>query len=68
MGAAGKIVDLVVSDVVPMACAAAKQANIPCAVVSNFSWYFVYADYLTETGSDMRHWSDAHLDPAKAGS
>lgn len=30
--------DLVVSDIVPLACAAAAQARIPCVCVSNFSW------------------------------
>ena len=30
--------DLVVSDIVPLACAAAAQAKIPCVCVSNFSW------------------------------
>lgn len=30
--------DLVVSDVVPLACAAAYAAGIPCICVSNFSW------------------------------
>ena len=31
-------VDLVVSDVVPLACAAAKAAGVPSVCVSNFSW------------------------------
>jgi len=30
--------DLVVSDVVPIACAAAAQAGIPAVAVTNFSW------------------------------
>ena len=30
--------DLVVSDIVPLACAAAAGAGIPCVCVSNFSW------------------------------
>lgn len=30
--------DLVVSDVVPLACAAASLAKIPAVCVSNFSW------------------------------
>ena len=30
--------DLVVSDIVPLACAAAAAAGIPCICVSNFSW------------------------------
>lgn len=31
-------IDLVVSDVVPIACAAAAAAGIPSVCVSNFSW------------------------------
>ena len=30
--------DLVISDTVPLACAAAKLAGLPCACISNFSW------------------------------
>jgi L-arabinokinase len=30
--------DLVVSDVVPIACAAAAAAGVPAVCVSNFSW------------------------------
>ena len=30
--------DLVVSDVVPLACAAAAAVRIPCVCISNFSW------------------------------
>lgn len=30
--------DLVVSDTVPLACAAAKLAGVPCVCISNFSW------------------------------
>lgn len=30
--------DLVVSDIVPLACAAAHAAGLPCICVSNFSW------------------------------
>jgi len=36
--------DLVVSDVVPLACAAAAAAGMPCVCVSNFSWDFVYSE------------------------
>ncbi|KAI8470791.1 MAG: Transglutaminase-like superfamily-domain-containing protein [Monoraphidium minutum] len=39
--------DLVVSDVVPIACAAAAQAGIPAVAVTNFSWDFIYSEYLT---------------------
>lgn len=41
--------DLVVSDVVPIACAAAARAGIPAVAVTNFSWDFVYSEYLTTT-------------------
>ena len=30
--------DLVVSDIVPLACAAAAAVGIPCVCISNFSW------------------------------
>ena len=36
--------DLVVSDVVPLACAAAAAAGVRCVCVSNFSWDFVYSE------------------------
>jgi L-arabinokinase len=36
LSAAG--VHMVVSDTVPLACAAAHAAQLPCAVVTNFSW------------------------------
>jgi L-arabinokinase len=52
-GPGGAPADLVVSDIVPLACAAAREAGVPCAAVSNFSWDFVYSDYLTEAGADM---------------
>ncbi|GBF96473.1 L-arabinokinase-like, partial [Raphidocelis subcapitata] len=39
--------DLVVSDVVPIACAAAAEAGIPAVAVTNFSWDFIYSEYLT---------------------
>ena len=40
--------DLVVSDVVPLACAAAYAAGIPCICVSNFSWgrFHVHVTFL----------------------
>jgi len=52
-GPGGAPADLVVSDIVPLACTAAREAGVPCAAVSNFSWDFVYSDYLTEVGADM---------------
>uniref|UniRef100_A0A383W3L1 L-arabinokinase n=1 Tax=Tetradesmus obliquus TaxID=3088 RepID=A0A383W3L1_TETOB len=39
--------DLVVSDVVPLACTAAAMAGVPAVCVSNFSWDFIYSEYLT---------------------
>lgn len=46
--------DLVVSDIVPIACAAAAAAGIPCVCVTNFSWDFIYSEYLTSVGSEFR--------------
>lgn len=46
--------DLVVSDIVPLACAAAAAAGVPCIAVSNFSWDFIYSEYLTAAGSEFR--------------
>ncbi|GAB4816629.1 hypothetical protein N2152v2_003675 [Parachlorella kessleri] len=43
--------DLIVSDIVPLACVAARLAGLPCVCVSNFSWDFIYSEYLTEAGS-----------------
>ncbi|KAK3244889.1 hypothetical protein CYMTET_45520, partial [Cymbomonas tetramitiformis] len=45
-----EVIEVVVSDVVPLACAAAEAAGIPSTCVSNFSWDFVYAEYLTAVG------------------
>ncbi|XP_024537180.1 L-arabinokinase isoform X2 [Selaginella moellendorffii] len=42
--------NLVVSDIVPVACRAATEADIPSICVSNFSWDFIYADYVTAAG------------------
>ncbi|BBM97512.1 hypothetical protein Mp_1g06320 [Marchantia polymorpha subsp. ruderalis] len=39
--------NLVVSDVVPIACQAAAQAGLPSVCVSNFSWDFIYSEYMT---------------------
>ena len=36
-------VHVVVSDTVALACAAAHAAQLPCAVVTNFSWDFIYS-------------------------
>lgn len=46
--------DLVVSDVVPVACRAAADAGICSVCVTNFSWDFIYAEYLMVAGSHYR--------------
>ncbi|KAK9803166.1 hypothetical protein WJX72_006956 [[Myrmecia] bisecta] len=46
--------DLVVTDIVPIVCAAARAAGVPCVGVSNFSWDFIYSEYLTSVGSNYR--------------
>ena len=48
-------IDLVVSDIVPLACVAAATAAVPCVAVSNFSWDFIYSEYLTAAGSVFRN-------------
>jgi hypothetical protein len=45
---------LVVSDIVPLACVAAAVAGVPCICVTNFSWDFIYSEYLTSAGSEFR--------------
>eukprot|EP00884_Botryococcus_braunii_P005960 jgi/Botrbrau1/15365/Bobra.0304s0006.1 len=46
--------NLVVSDIVPLACAAAAAADVHCVCVSNFSWDFIYSEYLSSVGSGFR--------------
>lgn len=46
--------DLVVSDVVPVACRAAADAGIRSVCVTNFSWDFIYAEYVMEAGKHHR--------------
>lgn len=38
--------DLIVSDIVPWVFHAAKQANIPSVLISNFTWVDIYEEYL----------------------
>ena len=38
-------VHVVVADMPPLACAAARAAGVPCAVVTNFTWDFIYAEF-----------------------
>ncbi|XP_071722454.1 L-arabinokinase-like [Rutidosis leptorrhynchoides] len=46
--------DLVVSDVVPVACRAAADAGIRSVCVTNFSWDFIYAEYVMAAGKHHR--------------
>jgi L-arabinokinase len=46
--------DLVVSDVVPVACRAAAEAGIRSVCCTNFSWDFIYAEYVMDAGYDHR--------------
>ncbi|KAF5726319.1 L-arabinokinase-like [Tripterygium wilfordii] len=46
--------DLVVSDVVPVACSAAADAGIRSVCVTNFSWDFIYAEYVMAAGIHHR--------------
>ena len=44
-------ISFVVCDAPPLACAAAARAGIPCAVVSNFTWDWIYQAYAEHLGS-----------------
>lgn len=46
--------DVVVSDIVPLAFVASLRAGVPSVAVSNFSWDFIYSEYLTTAGSQFR--------------
>ncbi|KAK7845440.1 l-arabinokinase, partial [Quercus suber] len=46
--------DLVISDVVPIACRAAADAGIRSVCVTNFSWDFIYVEYVMVAGSHYR--------------
>ncbi|XP_055822494.1 L-arabinokinase-like isoform X4 [Solanum dulcamara] len=46
--------DLVISDVVPVACRAAADAGIRAVCCTNFSWDFIYADYVMASGYHNR--------------
>ncbi|KAK4539051.1 hypothetical protein RGQ29_032016 [Quercus rubra] len=53
--------DLVISDVVPIACRAAADAGIRSVCVTNFSWDFIYAEYVTVAGSHYRSVLQQHI-------
>ncbi|XP_010256451.1 PREDICTED: L-arabinokinase-like isoform X2 [Nelumbo nucifera] len=42
--------DIVVSDVVPVACRAAADAGIRSVCVTNFGWDFIYSEYVMASG------------------
>lgn len=44
-------VTLVICDTPPLACAAAAAARVPCLIVANFTWDWIYAIYASP-GSD----------------
>ncbi|KAK3211979.1 hypothetical protein Dsin_016685 [Dipteronia sinensis] len=46
--------DLVISDVVPVACRAAADAGVRSVCVTNFSWDFIYAEYVMAAGNNHR--------------
>ncbi|KAK7283023.1 hypothetical protein RIF29_12222 [Crotalaria pallida] len=46
--------DLVVCDIVPVACRAAADAGIRSVCVTNFSWDFIYLDYVMDAGPSYR--------------
>jgi hypothetical protein len=46
---------LVVCDIAPMGIAAAKRAGIPCVLVENFTWDWIYEDYAAEHKEFTRH-------------
>ncbi|XP_051199033.1 L-arabinokinase [Lolium perenne] len=46
--------DLVVSDVVPVVCRAAADAGIRSVCIGNFSWDYIYAEYIVAAGYHHR--------------
>nr|CAB3471359.1 unnamed protein product [Digitaria exilis] len=46
--------DLVVSDVVPVVCRVAANMGIRSVCIGNFSWDFIYAEYIMEAGYHHR--------------
>ena len=46
--------DLVVVDIAPMACTAARLAGVRCVVCTNFTWDFIYAEYVETQGQRFR--------------
>jgi len=46
---------LVVSDIAPMGIAAAREAGVPSLLVENFTWDWVYDEYMGTHGGLRRH-------------
>ncbi|BAS99362.1 Os06g0702500 [Oryza sativa Japonica Group] len=46
--------DLVISDVVPVACRVAADVGIPSVCIGNFSWDYIYAEYIVASGDHHR--------------
>ncbi|XP_066369481.1 L-arabinokinase-like isoform X1 [Miscanthus floridulus] len=46
--------DLVVSDVVPIVCRVASDLGVCSVCIGNFSWDFIYAEYIMEAGYHHR--------------
>ncbi|AQK66875.1 L-arabinokinase [Zea mays] len=46
--------DLVVSDVVPIVCKVASDLGVRSVCIGNFSWDFIYAEYIMEAGYHHR--------------
>lgn len=58
---------VVAVDIAPIACAAAHMARVPAVVVTNFSWDFIYAEYVQSEGQIFRKLLDQiALDYGKA--
>jgi hypothetical protein len=47
--------DLVICDIAPLGIAAAKKAGLPCVLIENFRWDWIYAGYLAEAQDFVRH-------------
>jgi L-arabinokinase len=44
----------VISDVVPVACRVAADVGIPSVCIGNFSWDYIYAEYIVASGDHHR--------------
>lgn len=46
---------LIVSDIAPMGIAVAKEAGVPSVLVENFTWDWIYQEYVTHDGQLIEH-------------